>query len=323
MRNNTIDKLKFWLAFMVVAIHIGTPFYDCYAPFLSIAVPCFFMISGYLISKGDVVGNINKAISKTAQLLLWSTLFYAPIKCFQSYWYNDWNWATWERVFDFLLLNQNPFVAHLWYLSAYIYALVLIRLLYSHHLMAVAKLLTPLLIAASALMNVYGQLLTGDAVSMLYYRNWLLQAFPCAVIGMTVSGMKLPRSRSFYVCALSCSFLIFMAETTLLYIFYGIWCYGLYLSTPLLGGVVLIYCANYNSRDNVIARLGRKYSLGIYIFHMAVGIGCGMSGVIRRNPSLEYVAPVIVLILTMVFIYFSRKLLERIGILDKLILFRV
>lgn len=43
-----IDSLKFLCAFLVVLIHMHTPYQESIMPLTRCAVPCFFIISGYM-----------------------------------------------------------------------------------------------------------------------------------------------------------------------------------------------------------------------------------------------------------------------------------
>ena len=48
-----IDSLKFLCAFLVVLIHMHTPYQESIMPLTRCAVPCFFIISGYMIFTND------------------------------------------------------------------------------------------------------------------------------------------------------------------------------------------------------------------------------------------------------------------------------
>ena len=48
-----IDSLKFLCAVLVIFLHVRTPYQEYILPLTRCAVPCFFMISGYLIFTND------------------------------------------------------------------------------------------------------------------------------------------------------------------------------------------------------------------------------------------------------------------------------
>lgn len=54
-RNYSIDILKFICAILVVFLHTDCVYHDYILPLTRCAVPCFFMISGYLLfNDGDI-----------------------------------------------------------------------------------------------------------------------------------------------------------------------------------------------------------------------------------------------------------------------------
>ena len=54
MRNSTVDILKAICAMLVVLLHVETPLAHYYQPLMRCAVPCFFMISGYMLADGNI-----------------------------------------------------------------------------------------------------------------------------------------------------------------------------------------------------------------------------------------------------------------------------
>ena len=56
-RNYSIDILKFICVTMVVFAHTKCAYQDIILPLIRCAVPCFFMISGYLLYKEGGIGR--------------------------------------------------------------------------------------------------------------------------------------------------------------------------------------------------------------------------------------------------------------------------
>ena len=56
-RNYSIDILKFICATLVVFLHTKCAYQDIVLPLTRCAVPCFFMISGYLVYKEGGIGR--------------------------------------------------------------------------------------------------------------------------------------------------------------------------------------------------------------------------------------------------------------------------
>lgn len=130
-----IDSLKFLCAVLVIFLHVRTPYQEYILPLTRCAVPCFFMISGYLIFTNDKLkleGHLRRGIKKMVQILIWSTLLFAAVKFLFAFKNNDFSFLNLESLGKFILLNENPFGFHLWYIGAYLYVLIIILFLGKH-----------------------------------------------------------------------------------------------------------------------------------------------------------------------------------------------
>lgn len=129
MRNKTIDGFRLIAAFLVVCIHAGMPGLGVVlTPFYKIAVPFFFMISGFYLYDDDRESMNRKIIKLMKRIfLIWfqATIIYAVVTyfCFPEDWLNQ---AMLFCQAKFWLLNIAPFNSVLWYLLAYLYSLLLI-----------------------------------------------------------------------------------------------------------------------------------------------------------------------------------------------------
>ena len=121
MRNHRIDYLKFICAVMVVCVHVQSPVTVCLQPVLRCAVPIFFMLSGYFLNYHSNGLKIRKQIRYIGKILLLSTLLYIPLSVATTSFDCAIELFSWEKIIRILLLNENPFGFHLWYLQAYIY----------------------------------------------------------------------------------------------------------------------------------------------------------------------------------------------------------
>lgn len=124
-----IDSLKFLCAVLVIFLHVRTPYQEYILPLTRCAVPCFFMISGYLIFTNDKLkleGHLRRSVKKMIQILIWSTLLFAAMKFLFAFKNNDFRFLNLKTLGKFVLFNENPFGFHLWYIGAYLYALIII-----------------------------------------------------------------------------------------------------------------------------------------------------------------------------------------------------
>lgn len=132
IRNTAIDKMKLIAAFLVVAIHIsvfqsinGTLDFIVTRIIARIAVPFFFMVSGYFVlAKWGLDGRKQKGtiirfMKKTALLYLAATLLYLPVNIYAG---NFKGYGVGQGLKD--LLFDGAFY-HLWYLPAVLLGMII------------------------------------------------------------------------------------------------------------------------------------------------------------------------------------------------------
>lgn len=121
-KNEQIELLRVISCFLVVCIHVSNFYSRSYGKitdasyifsiitntFSRVAVPIFFMISGYLlISEYTVIKkSIKRVLHTAATLVLWSVIYYV------------WNLWYRQQEYDFSLLFKAPVKRHLWFLYA-------------------------------------------------------------------------------------------------------------------------------------------------------------------------------------------------------------
>ena len=131
-RLNNIDLLKFICAVLVVFLHMGTPYQQYILPLTRCAVPCFLIISGYFIFNADDAkfqARLKKNIRKIFRVLVWSTLLFAVVKFMFAFKQHDFSFLSLKALVKFVVLNENPFGFHLWYIGAYLYTLLIVLFL--------------------------------------------------------------------------------------------------------------------------------------------------------------------------------------------------
>ena len=146
------------MAYEVVMLHCSQAPYSIVRPIVDSAVPCFFMISGFLIYSEDINSyqeKMKRAIKKITIILLWSTLLCGLNDFYKLIVYHDIGNFTASALFDFILFNENPFAFHLWYISAYLYTLVFYLLLVRKHISIHISWIMGLWLAGIALVVFY------------------------------------------------------------------------------------------------------------------------------------------------------------------------
>lgn len=135
-RNHGLDLLKAISAFMVICIHVPFPGVvgTIITPLARIAVPLFFMITGYYYSFTKEHNRVNHQIYKIIRLFVGSNMLYLLWNLIKAYITNNSvstklsEMLNAKSMLKFLLLNESPFSGHLWYLGALLYALLIVML---------------------------------------------------------------------------------------------------------------------------------------------------------------------------------------------------
>ena len=135
-------------AFLIVCIHAPFPgvIGEYFTSLTRIAVPIFFMISGYFWKPG----NSKKQIIKLIKLFLIGNITYCTFDYVKAY--AQGNIRTFvESVFNqktvenWVLFNDSPFAPHLWYLGAIKYVIVVFSIAEKHGITKFVLYLTPML----------------------------------------------------------------------------------------------------------------------------------------------------------------------------------
>lgn len=77
-RNYSIDVLKFICAVLVVIIHTEWNYQQLVLPIAKCAVPCFFIISGYLLfdKTGIKPERLNRNLIHIGKITLWASFLF-------------------------------------------------------------------------------------------------------------------------------------------------------------------------------------------------------------------------------------------------------
>lgn len=184
-RNYAIDSLKMLCAVLVVMIHAGCASTDPIRPLTRCAVPCFFMISGYLLFNGQSVGTarLQRNIRHVLKITALATLFYvAAIEALAIY-----DGApfvpTRSEWLSFILFNRAPFGFHLWYLWAYLYVLLIVWVVDKFGLWRWLFAAVPFLLVVNLLAGEWSPLIFGHRLPNSYVRNFLFTGLPFFALG--------------------------------------------------------------------------------------------------------------------------------------------
>ena len=197
-RNVGIDILKCICAFMIVCIHCPFP-HEAGQYFISIsriAVPVFFMITGYFYHLKTDKSRKIKQIKKIFLLGLSANIIFFVWKCFYQL-ISGGSIAdyiksvfTLKNFIKFTALNESPFGVHLWYLGAILYVLVIIAIAQREKITKFLYLLSPFLLMGDLILGKYSLLFFGREFPYIIVRNFLFVGIPYFCIGMWFSEHK-------------------------------------------------------------------------------------------------------------------------------------
>ena len=269
-RNYSIDILKFVAAVMVVIVHandwVG---HQVLMPLARSAVPCFFMISGYLLYSRGGIGRerLVRNVRHIGVMCAWTFVLFAVVDLIRMLSTHTLSMPTAKSLIYLFTFNQYPWFVggHLWYLLAYMYVLVI--------MVAVDKYrLWRWLFASAPLLLVLYFVVQGMGRSDCTYRNFLFEGLPYFAVGAMVKHWNrhiISRSnRKLFAVATVFFLLSAYAESFIT----GEFCIKIvresYYSTPFLALFILLFALSTSTtKPNWASRMGCDYSTYIYIFH--------------------------------------------------------
>lgn len=307
-RSNGIDILKFCCALLIVFIHVEFKYRLLVLPITRCAVPIFFIISGFYIYNDDedvMTIKIKQSILKVSRILFFSTVLYSII----FFAHNNKFSITNKDLFNIFCLNDNPFGGHLWYLSAYLYVLVIFLWIFKTKLLKLLMYLLPVFFLITLCAGNYSQLLFGRQFNYMYYRNFLIVGIPYFLLGYCISKNKLNylfKHRCLLGIGILFGVLVSETEYVLLQNLKFIATQDFFFGSVILSITLFLYFVSFKSNNpifTIIAGYGKKYSLYLYIFHPLIysfWLFLIKEGYIS-NYLNEYVAPFVVILLTLSF----------------------
>ena len=318
-RADNIDILKTICAFLIVCIHAPFPgeFGAYFTTLTRVAVPIFFMITGYFY--GDTVARHKKGrqIKKILYMVVEANILYfvwniaievlrrnSIISYVQSIF-------SIKNLLKFLLLNDSPLAWHLWYLSAVFYVLVIVLLVDKLNCRKDLYYLTPILIIVDLVFGKYSLLIFHREFPYILVRNFLCVGIPYFCIGNLIREKQCAEKWNKTVLQL----LIVIFVITSLAERFALVNAGLnatrdhYLSTTFLAICLFVYTLKSNWHNKELAVIGRKYSTWLYIIHpIFIAFFSMVTGKLGIKSIYSYVAPIVVYCATLIFLIVMHRL---------------
>ena len=315
-RAENIDVLKAVCAFLIVCIHVPFPGTagEYFTVLTRIAVPIFFMITGYfyrdVMDRHREIVQIKKifklVIEANFLYLLWD-IFYAVLSYNSDFFSSAF---TTKNFLKFIVLNESPLKGHLWYLGAILYVLLIVYAFDKIRIGKVLYLLTPLLLLGDLAFGKYSVLIFGREFPYILVRNFIFVGIPYFCIGRLIrSGFGLKVKKNVLVILV----VVFLATSLLeRFILVGLNANAVrdhYISTTFLAVSVFLFALKCHGGNKKLALIGRKYSTWLYILH-PIFITC--IGMIAHKVSVygiyKFIAPIVVYITTLIFLVIVDKI---------------
>lgn len=315
------DILKMVCAILIVFLHVYTPYQEYILPLTRCAVPCFLIISGFLIysdNKTDFERRLKRGIKRIISILIWSTTVFMIVKfIFAIHNNNDFSFLSFRALWNFVLFNVNPFGFHLWYLGAYLYTLMITLIFCKKNKIKYIYYITPFLLLVDLSLGKYSIVLWHREFPYIIIRNFLCVGIPYFSIGMFLSQKKEYLSKINNLSFLTLGGVILFSISSVIEnrILINIGMNATrdhYISTTFLAiSLFLLFTTFKQETPNLLSRIGEKDSLYIYIFHpLFIYFFYTVNKFLPDfwQSLYLYISPIVILIATILFCITLRKI---------------
>lgn len=268
-RNFSIDVLKFICALLVVLLHTKWMYQNELLPITRCAVPCFFMISGYLLYTRGGIGivKLKRNIIHIAVITLWVTLLFLLWKELLSIKNNVIYIPTKIDIINWIIFNDCPFAFHLWYLYAYIYVLIIILIIDFYNKWKILFSFIPLLLMIDLIYGTYSCLFWDRIFPYIYVRNFMFVGLPYFSLGALIKhkGFNWISNKYLLVAGICLFSILTFIEKSILVNMNMVAIREHYISTTFLAICIFSLAISVNTaKYSLFAKYGKDYSLYIY-----------------------------------------------------------
>lgn len=309
-----LDYLKLVLAYLVVLRHCGQAFFPDFSAYRvvvtnsisPIAVPCFFVISGFLFfRKSMTLKSLYQQVLRVARLYAVWSLIYLPLRVFLAYKTRSLNWGFILSFIQDAVFSGTYY--HLWYLPSLVVALVIVYLLRRANKKSVAFGILTVLYLAALLTDTYIDLVPGiNRYYQLYKevfvtsRNGLFVGAMFVYIGGLIADhehtLSAKPAKRYNSCFLICAVLQFV-ESYLIYRLTNKTVVNITAISVLISPLIVICVLKARNKcKRESAMVCRYMSTLIYCSHVYV-----MFAVQHLSISNNYVSTIITIVMVTLF----------------------
>ncbi|KFA82700.1 acyltransferase family protein [Enterobacter cloacae] len=269
MRNNALDAAKLLACFFIIVVHVGNypelpqPFGELFRASSRWALPFFFLASGYLMG-ASAHEDLGKKINKLVSILFWSSVLYIPI-LYRMVQGDIWRVA--GKVLSNDTLHGGTFF-HLWFINALILGVIL-----TNYFIKNCSVKFSLFSSVAILIACW----YGDLAKSLHYDIYIfyalrtLIAFSLVYLGYYFAKNNVLNriSNGVAVSVIILGIVLMVGEVYVLGTVYN--ADMIERQFPLFAIPVCIallsLCVNTKIDENIFSKIGRDYSLGVYLLH--------------------------------------------------------
>lgn len=294
-RNYLIDALKCLACFCVVMLHMPTRKFGDEVFYIEnmlgyCGVPVFFMVSGYFAAK-HVESNsadsgrwfFKRAVKMVQYFVFFELIFFVCYRLGGSASLIEESIElSREAIGKLLVFNVPVFSGILWYLLAYAYCLVIYGVA-SHFKKGYLLIcvLSPVLLLLYYILGRYSVIIFNRELPYYWSRNFLIYAIPMFNVGFIMPKLNIKRltNQNNTVLLIVSMFLLFV-ECRVFQTRESLKGSNGYIFNTIVAFLIVYYATHDPkirvSGDNILAVIGREYSLYIYGFHGIAGKICSV-----------------------------------------------
>lgn len=340
--NRTLNVIKCISAFFVICIHCTLQYSGkigiAIDGIIRVAVPIFFLISGYYSYFEDnevAKKKYKKRIKNLIKLIILSSILYFIINIINlnsaqeilEYLKNKF---TARNIFTYIVLNASPFQGHLWFLNALLYCYIICYFMnkYDIKLNKLYKYI-PILITVTIM---FGEVASHMKVNItnIYYRNVWFYGLPYFLIGCLINekGNKIKElitNKELYFYMLLGTILVIIERFATAKL-------DMYIGTIITSISIFIWCVKNPNLLNIkpLEWIGGKIYTHIYILHYMVinivnsyekSIGINIE---LRGSNIYYLNAIVVFLITVIlsiviynFVNITKKICQKREIVNR------
>lgn len=304
---------------MVVCIHATIPgrLGLVTTPQLKIAVPLFFMITGYYYKQTKDQQREKKQLVKILRLLISSFLLFFLWELFMTCVTSGSVAAYFGHIFNLrsilklVLINDPPLGGHLWYLFALLYVLIIVFLFEKKWSREKLYPFIPVFLLLDLVFGKYSRLLLGLSLPQILVRNFFCVGLPFFLLGDLIKTRNIHmKPKKALLLALVFAFTT-VVERFLIGYFHVNAARDHYISTIFSAICIFLLAVQFDSNPggklcSSLAYIGANLSSAIYVLHpIFITILSYIAGYCSRYiPGLfsayQYIAPLVVMLVTTV-----------------------